>query len=73
MMTREEFCNKWNYTDSTEMDDSNIGCRKIPKDCLSCASSSSEEGDEGGDILHCDYMPVFDDTVEEGKVCEMWG
>jgi hypothetical protein len=48
------------------------GAGKVPKDCLGCANSLSEEGDETGDILHCAKMPGGDDAVGEDAVCGLW-
>lgn len=38
------------------------------KDCLSCANSFSEQGDENGDILHC--MKHDEMIVDENCYCE---
>lgn len=40
--------------------------QNIPKDCLSCANSFSEEGKEF-DILHC---VLHDKVVEDDECCK---
>lgn len=45
-----------------------VAMYECSKDCLSCANSFSEQGDENGDILHC--MKHDEMIVDENCYCE---